>query len=123
LSERAALRSREKTIAEVAREQGLNVKYLAALWTALNNSKPSLVLDQVRSQWQAAKPGEASALVQTISQWQQALWRFTTVGHIGKRDGPTAWQVPVMPPANARELRLNINSVFAIIPSAAARLP
>src|SRR5436309_73826 len=34
LSERAALKSRKKTIAEVAREQGLNAKYLTTLWTA-----------------------------------------------------------------------------------------
>src|SRR3989475_8168772 len=49
LSERAALRSKRKTIAEVAREHGMNAKYLATLWNELNDSKPSLVLDQVRS--------------------------------------------------------------------------
>ena len=108
LSERDALRARRKSIAQVAREQELNAKYLATLWGELNDAKPSLVLDQVRAQWQAAKPGEIGPLMQTIGQWQQALWRFTTVGHIGKRDGPKAWQVPVIPLANSRELRLPI---------------
>jgi hypothetical protein len=108
LSERTALKSRNKTIEEVARKQGLNAKYLATLWNELNDSKPSLVLDQVRSQWQAAKPGEVGALVQTITKWQQALWRFTSVGHIGKRDGPKGWQVPVTPLASARELRMAV---------------
>ena len=108
LSERAALRSGKKTIAEVAREQGLNAKYLATLWNGLNGSNPSMAMDQVRSQWQAAKPGDAGALVQSIGQWQQALWRFTTIGHIGKRDGPKAWQVPVTPLVGARELRMKI---------------
>ena len=36
-----------------------------------------------------------------IHEWQQALWLFTSVGHIGKRDGPKAWQVPVTPLAAA----------------------
>ena len=105
---RTPLNTHKETIAEVAREQGLNAKYLSALWTALNDPKPSLVLDQIRSQWRAAKPDDVGALVQTINQWQQALWRFTTVGHIGKRDGPKAWQVPVTPLAGARELRLKV---------------
>ncbi|MEO6183737.1 MAG: DUF1587 domain-containing protein, partial [Verrucomicrobiota bacterium] len=108
LSGRDVLKSRKKTIAQVAREQGLNAKYLATLWSALNDSKPSLVLDPIRAQWRGAKPGETGALLQPISQWQQSLWRFTTVGHIGKRDGPKAWQVPVIPLANARELRMKV---------------
>src|SRR5205823_6989728 len=33
---------------------------------------------------------------------------FTSVGHIGKRDGPKAWLVPVTPLAAARELRTKI---------------
>ena len=108
LSDRDALKARRKTIAQVAHEQRLNAKYLATLWAGLNDAKPSLMLGQVRAQWRAAKPGEAGALVKTINQWQAALWRFTTVGHIGKRDGPKAWQVPVIPLASARELRLSV---------------
>ncbi len=106
LSERDALKSRGKTIAQVAREQGLNEKYLATLWSELNNEQPSLVLDQVRAQWRAATPGEVATLTQTVNQWQQALWRFTTIGHIGRRDGPKAWQVPVTPLASSREFRI-----------------
>ncbi len=108
LSERDALKSGKKTIAGVAREQGLNAKYLGTLWAALNDSKPSMVLDLIRAQWRSAQPADAPALVQSIAQWQQALWRFTQVGHIGKRDGPKAWQVPVNPLASAREVRLKI---------------
>jgi hypothetical protein len=51
---------------------------------------------------------DAPALVKSIAQWQQALWRFTQVGHIGKRDGPKAWQVPVIPLASSREVRMKI---------------
>jgi hypothetical protein len=108
LSERAALKSGKKSIARVAREQGVNAKYLAALWKGLNESRRSLVLTPVRSSWQAATPGDVGALLQIITQWQRALWRFTTVGHIGKRDGPKAWQVPVTPLAAAHEFRMPI---------------
>lgn len=108
VAERAALKSKKKSIADVARSHGLNAKYLATLWEALNDPKPSLVLDEVRMQWRAAKPGDAAALTKTIAQWQQTLWRFTQVGHIGKRDGPKAWQVPVTPLASAREVRMKI---------------
>ncbi len=108
LTERDALKTGRKTLALVAREQGLNAKYLGTLWSTLNDPKPSMVLDLVRAQWRAAQPADAPALAQTIAQWQQALWRFTQVGHIGKRDGPKAWQMPVNPIATAREVRLKI---------------
>lgn len=108
LAERGALKAKKKSIAEVARQSGLNAKYLGTLWSALNDTKPSLVLDPLRAQWRAAKPGEGEALARNIAQWQQTLWRFTQVGHIGKRDGPKAWQVPVTPLANAREVRLKL---------------
>ena len=108
ITERAALTSKRKSFADVARSQGLNEKYLGTLWKALNDTQPSLVLDPVRAEWKTANAEAAPALTRTIAQWQQALWRFTQVGHIGKRDGPTAWQVPVTPLSNAREVRLKI---------------
>ncbi len=108
LTERDALAAKRKTIAEVAKERGLNAKYLTTLWNALNDSQPSLVLDLVRSQWRAAKPTDTHALVATIAQWQRALWRFTTVGHIGKRNGPSAWQMPVLPLAASQEVRVKL---------------
>lgn len=106
LSEHVRLTSWRKSLTQVAREQGLNEKYLTLLWNALNNREPSLLLDQVRAQWRTAKPGDVDALVQTVSQWQQSLWHFALIGHIGKRDGPKAWQEPVTPLVNQRELRL-----------------
>jgi len=95
-------------IITLAKEHGLNAKYLTTLWTALNDSQPSLVLDLIRAQWRAAKPADAPALAASIAQWQRALWRFTTVGHIGKRNGPSAWQMPVVPLAAAQEVRVKL---------------
>ncbi|MBI3415897.1 MAG: DUF1592 domain-containing protein [Verrucomicrobia bacterium] len=108
ITEREALKSKKKSIADVARADGLNARYLGTLWQALNDTKPSLILDPIRAQWRDAKSGDAGALVRGIAIWQQSLWRFTQVGHIGKRDGPKAWQVPVTPLASTREVRMKI---------------
>ena len=66
----------------IATERGLNAKYLRSLWNALNDSKSTLVLDPIRTKWRAAKRGDADTLLQSIATWQQALWRFTQVGHL-----------------------------------------
>ena len=108
LVERDALSAKRKTLAEVAKERTLNAKYLSTLWTALNDSQPSLLLDPLRAQWRTAKATDAPALVASIAQWQRALWRFTTVGHIGKRNGPSAWQMPVVPLAASQEVRVKL---------------
>lgn len=91
---------------EVAASHGLNAKYLTTLWETLDGREPSLVLDAIRARWQIAGPGDASGVAAAIREWQGALWRFTTVGHIGKRDGPPAWQVPVTPLADRQEHRV-----------------
>lgn len=103
-----APRAPAERIRKLAAESNLNPKYLATLWDALNATDSSLLLDPIRAQWRGSKPGDAAVLAKTIGQWQQSLWRFTQVGHIGKRDGPKAWQVPVTPLAEAREVRLKI---------------
>ncbi len=108
LSEREALLAGKTSLADVAREHSLNEKYLTTLWTALNDKQPSLVLDMIRAQWREAKPDDTPTIVATITQWQQTLWRFTTIGHIGKRDGPKAWQVPAQPLASRQEVRTKL---------------
>ncbi len=106
LIERDALRTRAKTIAEIAKAHSLNAKYLGLLWAALTDSKPSLLLDRLREQWLAAKPTDTSALAADIVRWQQTLFKFSTVGHIGRAGGPTAWQEPVMPIVPRLDVRL-----------------
>ena len=108
LAQRKELESGAKSIAQVAAERNLNPKYLGTLWKALTAKEPSLVLDQVRARWQKAGPADAAAVASVVTPWQQSLWRFTTVGHIGKRDGPKAWQVPVIPLTNRQEFRLKL---------------
>jgi len=108
LRERADLLAGRKDIAEVAREHGVNVLYLGKLWMALNDTKPSLLLDPIRSQWRESKPEDVQSLADAITRWQGSLWRFTTVGHIGKRDGPRAWQEPVNSLISSKEIRVKL---------------
>ncbi len=91
----------------IAADRGLSPKYLLTLWHTLNSTEPSLLLDPIRARWRSAKPGDAAALAKEISQWQHALWKFNSVGHIGKRDGPKAWMEPLTPVQAKQELRFS----------------
>lgn len=108
LEERDALAGGAKTADAVARERGLSPKYLATLWTALTAKEPSLLLDGVRARWRDAKPGDADAIAADIANWQKALWKFSSVGHIGKVGGPKAWMETVDPIAARHEERLKM---------------
>ena len=105
LIEREPLRSGAKTIAQVAQERGLSAKYLGILWQSLHG-EPSALLDGVREHWRRGTPAEAIPLAEEIARWQRVLWRFTSVGHIGKVGGPKAWQEPVTPLVSRADLRL-----------------
>ena len=101
--ERAALLSGAKKIDAVARERGINAKYLGLLWAMLQDTKPSLLLDTLRAKWRDGKLAAAD-----IEVWQQALWRFASVGHIGKQNGPKGWQEAVSPLVAQNEIKLKL---------------
>ncbi|MCB1090621.1 MAG: DUF1587 domain-containing protein, partial [Verrucomicrobiae bacterium] len=86
-------------------EQGLNAKYLSILRRAMEDPKPSLLLDPLR-----AKFREKALTVAEIEAWQRSLWRFTSVGHIGKENGPKAWQEAVNPLREEHEARLKLTA-------------
>ena len=86
----------------------MSAKYLATLNAALSGSEPSLLLDVVRTRWRTAKPADVAAIVADIGQWQKALWKFNSVGHIGNAGGPEAWMEPVTPLAAKQEIRFKI---------------
>jgi hypothetical protein len=108
LAERPALQAGTKTFAGVAADRKLSARYLELLWTALYDRKPSPLLDPIREQWRKAGAGDAASLVAAVSAWQKALWRFNTVGHIGRQGGPKSWQEAVTPLAASRELRVKL---------------
>jgi hypothetical protein len=111
IRERAALSSGKKSIADVAREQRLNSRYLGTLWSALNGGNRSPILDVVRAHWHDASSDRSAALASEIGRWQKELWRFTSVGQIGKVGGPKAWMEPVTPIVTRQELRLKLPAV------------
>ena len=90
--------------------RGLSAKYLDSLWTILNSDQPSPILDTIRARWRAAKPDDAAALAAAAGQWQKALWKFSSVGHIGKVGGPKAWMEPVNPLEEKQEFRLKLSA-------------
>ncbi len=108
LVERDALTTGRKTVAGAAREHGLNAKYLGILWTNLNETKPSFLLDELRARWRKATPNDAAALVADIEAWQKSLWSFASVGLIGRKDGPKRWMEPVTPLTTKQEIRFKI---------------
>ncbi len=86
----------------------LSPGYLSLLRAALTDNSPSPLLGPLRERWSTATAGDIPDLVADIAAWQQALWRFQSVGHIGKVGGPRAWQEPVTPLATRQELRLQM---------------
>src|SRR5262249_19068418 len=108
IAERESLATGRRTIAAVAHERKLNAKYLGILWTNLAGSEPSLILNGIREHWRRAQPKDTAALTAEISDWQRALWRFRTVGHIGKVGGPKRWLESVDPVPSRQELRCKL---------------
>src|SRR5262245_21290451 len=102
LAEREALKAGSKDIADVARQRGLNAKYLASLWKMLNDREPSPLLDRVRARWRNAKPDGAVALASEIARWQKALTKFQSVGHM------KSWMASITPLTSRQEIRLRI---------------
>jgi len=85
--------------------EGLSPKYLGLLREALEGTTPSLLLDPLRARYR-----EKTLVVADIEPWQQVLWRFANVGHIGKENGPKAWQEPVTPLTARHEMRVKLDS-------------
>jgi hypothetical protein len=102
------LRDGSKNVAVVARERGLSAKYLGLLVSLLSGGPPSPLLDGLRGHWRVAKPGDVPAMVEEIADWQKALWKFNSVGYIGRAGGPKAWMEPVSPLVEQQELRVKL---------------
>ena len=84
--------------------EGLSPKYLRILGEALESDAPSVLLDPLREKFR-----QKSLTAEDIEPWQKALWRFASVGHIGKEGGPKAWQEPVTPLAEKSEIRVPLS--------------
>ncbi len=104
------LRAGKATIESTADASSLNQKYLATLWRALNDSTPSVVLDGIRQLFRTAKADDAGPVTKAIQEWQKSLWRFASVGHIGKKNGPKGWQEAITPLTARDEMRMKLTA-------------
>lgn len=95
-------------VERVARAFNLSPKYLGALVTLLKGNQPSPLLDHLRSRWRAGNASAIDAMLQDIGVWQGTLWKFSSVGHIGKVDGPKAWMEPVDPIVGQQPFRVKL---------------
>ncbi len=108
IKERTALESSAKSPEAVAKESGLNAKYLDILYKTLAAKEPSMLLDTVRARFRSGKPEDAASIAADIGEWQKVLWKFSTVGHIGKLNGPKAWMEPATPLAARQDVKLKL---------------
>jgi hypothetical protein len=107
LAQRDALIRGTLTLDELAAERGLSARYLRTLWTAFtaNDGARGQLLTQVRRQWRASGADDAPQLAAQIAQWQSALWKFNSIGHIGREGSPGAWMEAVAPVTASQEIR------------------
>lgn len=82
----------------------LSPKYLNLLRDALEAARPSPLLLPLSQKYR-----EKQLTVADIEAWQKVLWRFATVGHIGKVNGPKAWQEPVTPLVSKQALEWKLD--------------
>lgn len=70
----------------------LSRKYLEILHQAMSGTEPAPLLDPLRDKFRRGTLTQAD-----IEAWQRVLWKFELVGHVGRPNGPQAWQVGVDP--------------------------
>ena len=97
LAERETLASGEKTIGLVAKERGLNAKYLGFLWEALSVDEPGddLLLGGLRAIWRNTGSDDPSRMVSEIDRLQKKMWKFSPIGHIGREGNAPRWMEAV----------------------------
>jgi len=81
--------------------EDLSPKYLERLRQALTSVEPSPLLDPLRTQFR-----DGQLVSQAIESWQQVLWKFELVGHVGRPGGPQGWQVGTEPLVTHQEFRV-----------------
>ena len=111
LTQRDALVTGTKTPYQVAPDHQLNGKYLSILWQALADEKDAIesgLLHQLRTDWQSSNEDDLASLVTQVTAWQKNLWKFNSIGHIGREGGPRSWMEAVNPITTQRELKLKL---------------
>ncbi|MCA9052591.1 MAG: DUF1592 domain-containing protein, partial [Planctomycetaceae bacterium] len=107
LEDRDALRAGKMFPDDVARSRRLSPKYLTLLWETLNSGGQSAspLLDDLQRRWNAADSAATDELAAVIKSWQDRLWKFNSIGHIGREGGAKSWMEAVAPVTTQQELR------------------
>src|SRR5688572_26364255 len=93
---------------------GLSRKYLERLRAILNGKEPSMILDPIRARWRDAKStNDIAEIVKEIEEWQRTIWKFNSVGHLGKVGGPKEWLEAFSPVDFRQEVRMRLPSSAA----------
>ncbi len=111
LAHREALRQGTLSLDEVARQQGLNAKYFGTLWQLLNDTQSaqrSFLNESIRAQWETSRVEDVPKLRAAIETWQQAVWKFNSVGQIGREGSASVWMEGVQNVASQQDLRLKL---------------
>lgn len=99
LQHRDVLRSGGKTPAAVADLEGLSPIYLDALWKALTDERPSLLLDRLREAWNTARADDAGMLAAVVVETQ---------GIVFGRQGSADYKPHDMPIVDRQTIRKSI---------------
>lgn len=100
--------AKEKSTHEI--HARLSEKYLQQLRSAAHDKNPSILVADFQQQLSQSTVTEMDAILDWIARWQQSLWHFAKVGHIGKRDSPGRWQNAVSPFATQQRLLVDLSS-------------
>ena len=83
---------------------GLNPEYLGILAAMLERDHGSSpLLNELQDRIRGAQIGDGKVIAEWISSWQEQLWRFSSVGHLGII---RPWQEPISPMGEQRDLQL-----------------
>ena len=96
------------TIEAVAARYDQNAKYLGILWSTLHDDTPSLLLDELRSEWHRSKPEDAAALAAHVAARQKGLWAFNPIGVLGRKGSRSRWLEAIDPLLIRQEMRFEI---------------
>ncbi|MFM8420438.1 MAG: DUF1587 domain-containing protein, partial [Verrucomicrobiota bacterium] len=108
LESRTEVQAGRATWASVAGQRSLSARYLPLLATTLDGRDGGALMEGLRARAGTSGPSDAPAIAQWIGGWQKALWKFSPVGHIGKKGGPSAWMEPMQPVVARQELRVKL---------------
>ncbi len=67
------------------------------------------LMDELRRQWVRAKPEDAAKLAANINERQKALWKYNSIGHIGRDGRAKTWMESVSPITSRRDISMKLS--------------